>query len=343
MLLTAQIKAYEIQGVFQVRNAFNKHGLDHTILVKIASTAVSSWLLGLSEEQALAALSHAWQDGHPLRTFRQAPNTGPRKGWAAGDACMRAVHLTLLVRNSNQPGAPTVLSAARWGFSSVLFGGQPLVLARSFGSWVMESVFFKLIPAEGHGISAVEAACTVSDTLKQRGLRADHDIKEVRIRTQAAGKTIIDKSGVLRNAADRDHCLQYMVAVVLLKGTPIETVDYMDDSPWAVDPRVDALREKMTVVEDEGFTRDYHDQKVRSGANAIRVTTNNGGELEEVTVEFPIGHPKRTDTLDRVRAKFRANMGRMFAPHEIDKALEMVEKDEIAVHEFVDLFARKAD
>lgn len=338
-LLCAQIKAYEIQGCFQIRNAFNKHGLDHTLLVKVASTAVTAWLLGLSELQTLAALSQAWQDGSPLRTFRQSPNTGPRKGWAAGDACMRAVHLALLTR-AGQPGAASVLTDPRWGFYTTLFGGQPFELPRTYGSWVMESVFFKLIPAEGHGISAIEAAIELAKGMSQQGLDAEKDILNIHIRTQAAAFSIINKSGPLRNAADRDHCLQYMIAVVLLKGAVIETEDYSDDSPWAADGRVDALREKMTVVEDEGFTQDYHDHKVRSGANGIRIVLADGRELGEVVVKFPIGHPKRTDTLDMVKSKFRRNMSLLFESEKADEVIRAVEDDEMKVCDFINLFAR---
>lgn len=336
-LLTAQIKAYEIQGCLQTLNAFNSVGLDHTILVKLASTGVVSWLLGLSEAQCLAALSQACQDGHPLRTFRQAPNTGPRKGWAAGDACMRAVHLTLLTR-AGQPGAPTVLTAERWGFYATLFGGKEIVRKRPYASWVMETVFFKLVPAEGHAISAVEAAVQQALVLEEMGLDVTDNIKAVRIRTQKPAFTIINKTGVLRNAADRDHCLQYIVAVVLLKGRAVEVEDYADDSPWARDERVDALRGKIEVVEDDGFTRDYEDQRKRSGANAILITLKDGRELSEVVVEFPIGHPGRADTLDHVREKFRRNMGLSFDEAKIDEMITAVEKDEMMVHEFVDLF-----
>jgi len=338
-LLTAQIKAYEIQGCFQIRNAFNAVGLDHTILIKVASTALISWLLGLSESQTLAALSQAWQDGHPLRTFRQAPNTGPRKGWAAGDACMRAMHLALLTR-TGQPGAPKVLTAPRWGFYAAMFGDKEFVLPRPYGSWVMESVFFKLIPAEGHGISAVEATIQLAGMMAQQGLSAESDIEKVLIRTQAAACTIIDKKGHLYNAADRDHCMQYMLAVVLLKGRVIETSDYHDESPWASDPRVDALREKMHIVEDEQFTRDYHDQKVRSGASGVKIITKDGAQLEEVVVEFPFGHPKRPDTLRKVKEKFRRNMGLIFEDNKAEEVLKAVEIDDMAVHEFIDLLSK---
>ena len=225
-ILIALIKAYEIQGCLQELNSFNAVGLDHTIL---ASTAVVSWLMGLSEAQTHAALSQVFQDGNPLRTFRQAPNAGPRKGWAAGDACMRAVQLVLLTRDG-QLGAPTVLTNPKWGFYNTLFKGKRLELQRPYSSWVIEGVGFKLIPAEGHAISAVEAALKVVEIMSARNLSVRHDVESIKIRTQGPAYTIINRPGFLRNAADRDHCLQYVMAVVLLKGSVISTLDYVDDS-----------------------------------------------------------------------------------------------------------------
>lgn len=336
-LFTAQIKAYEIQGCLQELNSFNAIGLDHTILVKIASTALTSWLLGLSESQALDALSQAFQDGHPLRTFRQSPNAGPRKGWAAGDACMRAVQLTLLTQ-LGQPGAPTVLTAPRWGFYATLFKGNEFILRREYTSWVMETVFFKLIPAEGHGISAVDAALQLVKTMADKGISAERDVEMVRIRTQGPAYTIINKTGALRNAADRDHCLQYIVAVVLLKGEVIETRDYSDSSTWASDERVDRLREKIEIVEDEQFSKDYKNPKKRSCSNALTIVLKSGVELDEVLVEFPIGHPGRPDTLQQVKSKFKKNMALAFEKDRIEEAMKLVEFDDLPVHEFVDLF-----
>lgn len=336
-LLSAQIKAYEIQGCLQELNSFNAVGLDHTILVKVASTALVSWLLGLSESQAVAALSQAWQDGHPLRTFRQAPNVGPRKGWAAGDACMRAVHLALLTR-AGQPGAPTVLTAPRWGFYATLFGGKEFTLRRDYASRVAETVFFKLIPAEGHGISAVEAALQLTKTMAEKGISAEHDIETVKIRTQGPAYSIINKSGPLKNAADRDHCMQYIIAVVLLKGAVIETQDYMDASPWASDERVDRLRAKIQLEEDLQFTADYRDPKKRTCSNALTIILNGGAEMDTVQVDIPIGHPDRLDTLDQVRSKFRANMAMAFQEDEINAMMKAVEEDDMPVHKFVDLF-----
>jgi 2-methylcitrate dehydratase len=339
-LLAGLIEAYEIQGCFQIRNAFNRRGLDHTLLVRTAATAVASWLLGLSERQTLAALSHAWQDGACLRTFRQAPNAGPRKGWAAGDACARAVQLALLAQ-AGQPGAPSVLTDAQWGFYTTLFGGRTFELPRAFGSWVMETVFFKLIPAEGHGIVAIEAAVQLAQTMARQGLSPADHIARVHVGTQALAMSIINKTGRLRNRADRDHCLQYMLAVVLLKGAVIETEDYDDASPWAADERVDALRQKIDMVEDEGFTRDYYDQRVRSGASRVAIVLKDGSALPEVVVEFLVGHPTRKDTVEQVKRKFRRNMGLRFAPEKIEEIMRAVEDDQMRVCDFVDLFDKK--
>jgi len=337
----AMIKAYEIQGCFQIKNAFNKVGLDHTILVKIASTAVVSWMMGLSIEQTLSALSHAFMDGHPLRVYRQSPNTGPRKGWAAGDACMRAVHLSLLAK-AGQPGATSVLTAAKWGFYDTLFKGKEFELPRPFQSWVMENVIFKVNTAEGHGMSAVEAALSISQELSYRSLTPEHDIANIRVRTQAAGMTIINKQGPLHNAADRDHCMQYLIATVLIKGGMIETQDYQDHSPWASDARIEQLRSKIELIEDPQFTADYHDPAVRSVANAILVTLKDGTQLPEAVVEFPLGHPKRTDTVAAVGAKAKRNLALKLSQDRVDQILRLMEDDASFLHmpvsEFVDLF-----
>lgn len=340
-ILTALIKTYEIQGVFQIANAFNKVGLDHVILVKVASTAVVSWLIGLPRAQALAAVSHAWLDGHPLRAYRQAPNTGPRKGWAAGDACQRAVHLALLAR-AGQPGARTALSAQRWGFYDVLFGGRAFALPRPFGSWVAETVLFKVNTAEGHGMTAVEGALKIAETLRARGSRAE-EIGSIRVRTQEAGMIIINKDGPLHNPADRDHCLRYMVAVVLLKGKQIETEDYQDASPWANDPRVEELRRKMTMEEDKSFTADYHNPDKRCITNALKVTMKDGTELEDVVVEYPLGHFRRPESIALVYEKARRNLSLKLAPEKVDAILQLAQDDAkfhgTPVNDFLDLFA----
>ncbi|KAI0314019.1 putative 2-methylcitrate dehydratase [Amylostereum chailletii] len=298
-VLEAIVKAYEIQGCFQMENAFNKVGIDHVILVKVASTAVVSKLMSLTRDQANVAISHAFVDGHPLRIYRQSPNTTPRKGWAAGDACMRAIHLVLMAQ-SGQPGIPSALTDPKWGFYATLFNGKPFLLPQPFGTTVVETVFFKLHAAEGHGISAVEAAVTLS---KQLTGRLDA-VRSIRIRTQQAAMTIIDKTGPLSNPADRDHCMRYMVAVTLLKGDWPEAKDYADESPYARDPRIEALRKKMTMEEDPQMTRDYHDVNVRKGANGLSVTMEDGTSFDEVLVERPVGHPWREDTIECVKEKF---------------------------------------
>ena len=294
--------------------------------------------MGLSKAQALAAVSNAFQDGHALRTFRQTPNTGPRKGWAAGDACMRAVQMALLT-SKGQPGAPTVLTDPKWGFYRRLFQGKKFELQRPYSDRVIQEVGFELLPAEGHGISAVEEALQIVQTLRAKGSNAEKDVARLLIRTQAPAYTIINKTGPLKNAA-RDHCLQYMIAVVLVKGAIIETVDYIDDSPWAVDPRVDRLRAKMEVVNDKTFTRDYYDGNKRSCSNAIQVFLENGHAMDDVVVEYPIGHPDRAETLEHLQKKTRRNLELGFDDERVGQIFEAIGKDDLPVQEFVDLFVK---
>ena len=343
-VLIALIKAYEIQGCFQTRNAFNKVGLDHTLLVKIASTAVVSWLLGLSEIQTLDALSQAWMDGAPLRVYRQSPNAGPRKGWAAGDACMRAIHLALLTKHG-QPGAPTVLTAPKWGFYDTLFEGKAFQLPTSYGSTVIENIFFKIHAVEGHAATAVEAALEVSQILRQRSISIEKDVEHIRVRTQEAAMIIINKQGALHNPADRDHCMQYIIAVILLKGSMIEAKDYQDDSIWAQDPRVEDLRKRITMEETKQFTLDYHDKNKASASNALQVYLRGGQILNEVLVEYPVGHPWRSDTLGLVRTKFEKNVREWFGgqknEEEILRLASLTEDDfrKVGVCDLVDAFA----
>src|SRR5712664_1512649 len=285
-VLTAMIKAHEIQGVIALENSFNRVGLDHVVLVKVASTAVVAPLLGCTYEQVVNALSQAWVDGQALRTYRHAPNTGSRKSWAAGDAASRAVRLALISR-TGEMGYPSALTARTWGFYDVLFKGKPFKFQRPFGSYVMENVLFKIsFPAEFHAQTAVEAAIQLHPLVKNR----IDEIKRIRIRTHEAAIRIIDKRGPLANPADRDHCIQYMVAVPLIFGR-LTAADYEDEV--AADPRIDRLRDKMTTVEDKRFTRDYHDPKKRSIANALTVEFKDGSKLKEVVVEYPIGHKRR--------------------------------------------------
>src|ERR1700761_5451096 len=276
-VLTAMIQAHEIQGCLALENSFNKVGLDHVVLVKVASTAVVSNLLGLTREQMLNAVSLAGVDGQSLRTYRHAPNTGSRKSWAAGDATSRAVRLALIAQ-TGEMGYPSVLTAKGWGFYDVSFKGNAFKFQREYGSYVMENVLFKIsFPAEFHSQTAVEAAMTLHKQLAAAG-KTTEDIKRITIRTHEAAIRIIDKKGPLNNPADRDHCIQYMVAVPLIFGR-LRAEDYEDNI--ASDPRIDVLRDKMQCVEDPQFTKDYHDPEKRSIANALTVELNDGTVLKE--------------------------------------------------------------
>jgi 2-methylcitrate dehydratase len=285
-VLTAMIKAHEIQGVLALENSFNRVGLDHVLLVRVASTAVVAALLGGTREQIINAVSNAWVDGGALRTYRHAPNTGSRKSWAAGDATSRAVRLALFALKGEM-GYPSALSAKTWGFQDVLFKGKPIVLPQPFGSYVMENVLFKIsFPAEFHSQTAVEAAITLHPQIKDK-LEL---IERVVIETQEPGVRIIDKTGKLANPADRDHCIQYMVAIPLLFGR-LGAADYEDDV--AGDPRVDALRARMVVKENTDFTRDYYAADKRYIGNAVQVFFKDGTATLRVAVDYPIGHRKR--------------------------------------------------
>jgi 2-methylcitrate dehydratase len=340
-VLTAMIQAHEIQGCIALENSFNKVGLDHVVLVKVASTAVVARLLGLSRDEIVDAVSLAWVDGQSLRTYRHAPNTGSRKSWAAGDATSRAVRLALMAAKGEM-GYPSVLSAKTWGFYDVLFKGQPFRFQRPYGSYVMENVLFKIsFPAEFHSQTAVEAAMSLHGALARRGKSAA-DIRRITIRTHEACIRIIDKQGPLHNPADRDHCIQYMVAVPLLFGR-LTAADY--ENAVAADPRIDALREKIVCVEEPRFTADYHDPDKRSIANALTVELNDGSRLEEVVVEYPIGHRRRrAEGIPLLEAKFRTNLARRFAPKQQDAilaaSLDQQRLEAMPVHEYVDLYAQ---
>jgi len=337
-VLTAMIKAHEIQGCIALENSFNKVGLDHVVLVKVASTAVVSQMLGLAREQTINALSLAWVDGQSLRTYRHAPNTGSRKSWAAGDATSRAVRLALMAR-ADEMGYPSALTAETWGFYDVSFRGQEFKFQRPYGSYVMENVLFKIsYPAEFHAQTAVEAAMNVRTRLDQAGLSSEA-IKKVIIRTHEACLRIIDKNGPLTNPADRDHCVQYMVAIPLLFGR-LTAADYEDDV--AADPRIDALRAKMECVENPNFSADYHDPEKRSIANTLIVELNDGSVLEE-TVEYPIGHRRRREEgLPLLVEKFKANLRRRFPEEQqrriLAASLDRDRLEQTPVHEYVDLY-----
>ena len=339
-VLTAMIKAHEIQGVIALENSFNRVGLDHVVLVKVASTAVVAQMLGCSYDEVVNAISQAWVDGQSLRTYRHTPNTGSRKSWAAGDATSRAVRLALISK-TGEMGYPSVLTAKNWGFYDVLFKGKGFKFQRKFGSYVMEHVLFKIsFPAEFHAQTAVECAMSIFQQMKSAGKTSD-DIKKIRIRTHEAAIRIIDKKGPLANPADRDHCIQYMVAVPLIFGR-LTAADYEDDV--AKDKRIDALRAKMTCVEDRRFTRDYHDPKKRSIANALTVEFKDGSKLKEVVVEYPIGHKRRrAEGMPILVEKFKTNLARRFPEAQQNAILEVcMDADRLAampVDEFVELFA----
>ena len=338
-VLTGMIKAHEIQGCIALENSFNKVGLDHVVLVKVASTAVVSQMLGLSREEIINAVSLAWLDGQSLRTYRHAPNTGSRKSWAAGDATSRAVRLALIAR-TGEMGYPSVLTAKVWGFYDVLFKGQPFKFQRPYGSYVMENVLFKIsFPAEFHSQTAVECAMQIHDRLKTLGKTAQ-DISKITIRTHEACIRIIDKQGPLNNPADRDHCIQYMVAVPIIFGR-LTAADYED--AVASDPRIDALRAKMHCVEDPAFTADYHDPEKRSIANALTVEFTDGSKLDELVCEYPIGHKRRrADGIPLLEAKFRTNLARRFPAKQqqriLDVSLDQKKLEAMPVNEYVDLY-----
>ena len=339
-VLTAMIKAHEIQGCIALENSFNKVGLDHVILVKVASTAVVAQMMGLTRDQVLAAVSLAWVDGQSLRTYRHFPNAGSRKSWAAGDATARAVRLALIAQ-TGEMGYPSALTAKTWGFYDVSFKGQPFKFQRTYGSYVMENILFKIsFPAEFHSQTAVEAAMTIHQQMQAAGKSSD-DIKKVTIRTHEACIRIIDKKGPLNNPADRDHCIQYMTAVPFIFGR-LTARDYEEDI--AADPRIDALREKIVCVEDTGYTADYHDPEKRSIANAITVEFNDGSSFAEVAVEYPIGHARRrAEGIPLLIEKYKINLARIYDADKQKKITDLcLDYDKLVatpVNEFMDLMA----
>ncbi|MFZ8987752.1 MAG: bifunctional 2-methylcitrate dehydratase/aconitate hydratase [Methylophilaceae bacterium] len=343
-VLIGMIKAHEIQGVIALENSFNRVGLDHVVLVKIASTAVVAKMLGASFEQIIDAVSNAWLDGQSLRTYRHAPNTGSRKSWAAGDATSRAVRLALMVMKGEM-GYPSALTAKTWGFYDVLFKGKPFAINQPYASYVMENVLFKIsFPAEFHAQTAVECALQLHpnhvnniDTLE----KINH-IDRIEITTHESAIRIIDKTGPLNNPADRDHCIQYMASVGLLKGN-LTAQDYED--AVAQDPRIDALRAKMQCIENKQFTQDYLDPSKRSIANALQIFYQDGTHSEKITVEYPIGHRRRrTEGIPELIKKFSKNLNREFDPEHAEKILNLnLDYEKLAatpVHEYVDLFVK---
>ena len=335
-VLTGMVKAHEIQGVLALENSFNRVGLDHVVLVKVASTAVIASMLGLDKDQTIDALSQAWVDGQSLRTYRHAPNAGPRKSWAAGDATSRALQLVLLTQKG-QIGYPSVLTAPTWGFYDVQFKGNSFSLPREFDSYVMENVLFKIsFPAEFHAQTAVEAAVTLHPEIKDKL----EDIERIQISTHESAIRIISKEGALNNPADRDHCLQYMTAIGLLKGDLVAE-DYEDDV--ASDPRVDQLREKMVIEEDERYTKEYLESDKRSIANAIQIFFQDGSSTDKIEVEYPIGHRRRREQgIPLLVEKFERNLATQFSDERCDAIQSLCSNQEdlesTSVIDFMELF-----
>lgn len=334
-VLAAAVRAYEIQGILALDNSFNRVGIDHVLLVKVASTAVASAMLGATREQIANAVSNAWIEA-TLRTYRHAPNTGSRKSWAAGDACARAVQLSLMAIRGEM-GYATALSAPSWGFQDVWFSGREISLARLFGSYVMENILFKIsFPAEFHAQTAVEAAVQLHPLVSGRL----DEIEKITITTQEPAIRIIDKTGPLTNPADRDHCIQYMTAVPLIKGT-LTADDYEDEV--AADPRIDALRSKMVVVEEPRYTREYLEPDKRSIANAVEVSFNDGTSTRKIEVEYPIGHRRRrAEGIPLLADKFESNIRTRFTEPGVARIIETVARTEnlyeMAIDDFLSLF-----
>ena len=335
-LLEAMIKAHEVQGILALDNSFNRVGLDHVLLVRIASTAVASFLLGNTQEQTENALTNAWLDGGALRTYRHAPNTGSRKSWAAGDATSRAVRLAMIA-STDEMGYDTALSAPNWGFSDVLFGGHPITLARPLESYVMENILFKIsFPAEFHAQTAVECALELHMQVKDR----IDEIDRIEIQTQEPGVRIIDKTGPLDNYADRDHCLQYMTAVGLIFGE-LTAEHYSDET--AKDPRIDAVRKKMQVSENKGYTKDYYDLDKRAIGNCVQVFFTDGTQTEPVEVLYPVGHRnRREEGIPLLKKKFVNALPRLFDNEQIVEITDAFSDDDqldnMLVQEFMQLF-----
>ncbi len=335
-VLTAMIKAHEIQGVLALENGFNRLGFDHVLLVKIASTAVATQLLGGTKEQIIDALSLAWLDGAALRTYRHAPNTGSRKSWAAGDATSRATRLAWMTMQGEM-GYPGALTAKKWGFYDCIMQGSPLKISRPYGSYVMENVLFKIsYPAEFHAQTAVECAAQLHPQIKNKL----DQIEKIALTTHESAIRIISKTGELHNPADRDHCLQYMVAIGLLHGD-LNADHYENDV--AKDPRIDALRAKMTVEENAQFTKDYLDPDKRSIANSMQIFFKDGSHTDKITVEYPIGHKRRREEgIPVMFKKYEQNLKTHYDAKKVNELTALFQNKDLEnmpVNEFMDMFA----
>lgn len=335
-VLGAMIKAHEVQGVLALENSYNRVGLDHVLLVRVASTAVAAWLLGGSKSRVIDALSHAWLDGSSLRTYRHAPNTGPRKSWAAGDATSRAVRLADLVLRG-EIGYPSALSAPNWGFYDVSFQGKPFRFPRPYGSYVMENILFKISwPAEFHAQTAVEAALKLHPVVKDRL----DEIQRIDMHTHESALRIISKVGPLTNPADRDHCLQYMTAVALAFGAL--TADHYEDSFHAANPVIDQLRDKMEIHEEPRYSNEYLEPAKRSIANSIKIWFRGGSCTDRIEVEYPVGHRRRRgEGIPLLEEKFRANLATSFPAHRCEEIFSLCKNrqalEQTPVHQFMSM------
>lgn len=335
-VLTALIKAYEIQGVISLKNSFNRIGLDHVILVKAATAAVTAKLLGGKEKEVLSAVSNAFIDLGPMRTYRHAPNVGARKSWAAGDATSRGCFFAFMAMKGEK-GYKKAFSAAKWGLYDVLFRGQPFILEQPFGSYVVENILFKTsFPAEFHAQTAVEASIQLHPLVKDRW----HEIEKIEVHTHESAKRIIDKKGPLLNPADRDHCLQYMIAIGLIHGH-LKAEHYEEEA--AKHPMIDFLRDKMEVVEDKNYSEDYLHPEKRSIANAIKIYFKNGSSTEKIAVEYPLGHRRRRkEAKDQIFEKFKNNLKTRFEEAQVDKILALFQNgkklESLTISELVNFF-----
>jgi 2-methylcitrate dehydratase len=337
-VLTAMIKAHEIQGVLALENSYNRVGLDHVLLVRVATTAVVTKMLGGTRDQIIDAVSQAWVDGCSLRTYRHAPNAGSRKSWAAGDATSRGVRLAMMTMKGEM-GIPTVLSAPTWGYYDVLFKGDKFKFQRDYSSYVMENVLFKIsFPAEFHAQTAAEAAVRLHPEIKDRL----SEIEKIQVTTHESAIRIISKVGPMANPADRDHCLQYMIAVPLIYGDLV--AEHYENEFHSNDPRIDELRDKMHVVEDKRYSSEYHNPDKRSIANAIQIFFKDGSSTEKVEVEYPIGHRRRRgEGIPLLEKKFLSNLQTRFPAWKSEKIMELcLNPDKLEakpVHEFMDLLS----
>ena len=339
-VLEYMVKAHEIQGILALENSFNKVGLDHVLLVRVASTAVATHMLGGNRDQIIDALSQAWVDGSSLRTYRHAPNAGSRKSWAAGDATSRAVRLSMMTMNGEM-GLPSVLSAPDWGFYDVSFKGREFSFSRQYGSYVMENILFKIsFPAEFHAQTAVECAVLLYPEIKDKL----YNIEKIEVTTHESALRIIDKTGTLDNPADRDHCMQYMLAVALIKGDLV--ADFYEDSFHQDNPLIDELRDKMFLIEDKRYSKDYLAEDKRSIANAVQIFFNDGTKTQKVEVEYPIGHrQRRQEGIPLLEMKFLNSLKNTYSPDQTNKIYSLCINNETikntAVNEFMDLFVVK--